>query len=500
MTIEQTEATRANPTVVVIFGASGDLTQRKLLPAFFSLYRDGLLPENFAILGVARSDYDDDGFRSKMAEGLKQHSRRKFRSDATWQDYACMLHYHRGSYDDIETYHALAARLQRIDAGHGTGGNYLFYLSTPPNLYPLIAANLGEVGLAKQQGDSWRRIIVEKPFGHDLPSAHALNDQLHQVFQEDQIYRIDHYLGKETVQNMLVFRFGNAIFEPLWNRNYIDHVQITVSETVGLEGRAGYYDGTGVMRDMFQNHLLQLLSLTALEPPVAFEATSLRDEKVKVLRAVRKITVQEIETSTVRAQYRTYRDEPGVVAGSQTPTFSALRLHIDNWRWRNVPFYLRSGKNLAEKTSEVTIQFRRVPHLMFPSENDNENLPPNLLSLRIQPDEGMQLRFQTKVPGAGMYTQPVDMNFNYAQDFGSDSLPDAYERLLLDAIQGDASLFARSDEIETAWSIIDPIIQAWQETNLPPVFFYEAGTWGPVEAQQLLAKNHRSWYIRCRPT
>lgn len=486
---------QASPTVVVIFGASGDLTQRKLIPALFSLHSEGLLSENFAVVGVARSEYDDSSFRQKSLEGVQKHARHKLEDDAAWQKFAEALHYHQGSYDDPETYAQLQKRLQTIDKAHETAGNYLFYLSTPPNLYPVIVEQLGQVDLARNSGENWRRIIIEKPFGHNLASAHDLNERVHQVFSEDQVYRIDHYLGKETVQNLLVFRFANAIFEPLWNRNYIDHVQITVAETVGLEGRAGYYDGTGVMRDMFQNHLLQLLSLIALEPPVAFEATALRDEKAKVLRAIRPMNASEIAEGTVRAQYRTYRDEPGVSELSQTPTFAAIRFFIDNWRWRNVPFYLRSGKNLAAKVSEVTIQFRRVPHLMFQRETD-EAMPPNLLSLRIQPDEGVHLNFQTKMPGAGMLTEAVDMDFNYAQDFGDGTLPDAYERLLLDAIQGDASLFARSDEIETAWRIVDPIIQTWEDTNRPPLFFYEAGEWGPVESHEMLARDHRKWHFR----
>jgi glucose-6-phosphate 1-dehydrogenase len=497
----ETRNQKINPTVVVIFGASGDLTRRKLIPAFFSLYCEGRLSENFAVVGVARSEFGDEAFRQRLMSGVQQHSRRKLQKDAQWQNYASRLYYHQGNYDDPETYRSLAQHLKQVDDQHDTQGDYLFYLATPPGLYTTIVENLGAAGLAQSQGQGWRRIIIEKPFGHDLASAHDLNERVHQVFDEAQVYRIDHYLGKETVQNLLVFRFGNAIFEPLWNRNYIDHVQITVSETVGLEDRAGYYDGTGVMRDMFQNHLLQLLSLVALEPPVAFEATSLRDEKAKVLRAIRLMSQAEIAQATVRAQYRTYRDEPGVVKHSQTPTYAAVRFFIDNWRWRNVPFYLRSGKNLAAQTSDVTIQFKQIPHLMFAGQGlKDKSLPPNLLSLRIQPDEGVHLRFQTKVPGAGMRTRSVDMDFNYKQDFGDDTLPDAYERLLLDAIQGEAALFARSDEIETAWRIVDPIIQAWTKTNNPPLFFYEAGEWGPVEAEQLMAKDNRRWHLRSGDT
>lgn len=483
------------PATVVIFGASGDLTLRKLIPALYSLFCKERLPKKFAVLGVARSEFSDETFREKLLAGIKKFSKQEIDAKM-WKRFSKLLHYHQGNYDDPQTYQHLDKRLQAISKAHDTQGNHLFYLSTPPGLYSTIVKQLGEADLARSTEAGWRRIIIEKPFGRDLPSARALNEQIHQVFMEDQIYRIDHYLGKETVQNLLVFRFANAIFEPLWNRNYIDHVQIMMTESVGLEGRAGYYDNTGVMRDMIQNHLLQLLSLTAMEPPVAFEATPLRDEKVKVLRAVRPTTVDEIDRYTVRAQYRTYRDEPGVAKGSKTPTYAALKLWIDNWRWRGVPFYLRSGKNLAAKVSEITIQFKRIPHLMFPLA-PGEVVPPNRLSLCLQPDEGMHLKFQTKIPGAGMSTHSVDMDFHYAEGFNDYALPDAYERLLLDAIQGDASLFTRSDEIETAWSIVDPIIKNWEETNSPPLVFYEANTWGPSAADRMLKRNDRKWQQGC---
>jgi glucose-6-phosphate 1-dehydrogenase len=485
-----------DPCVVVIFGASGDLTARKLMPALFSLACEGLLPEHFAVVGVARSELDDDSFRQKVKEGIEKFSRLKPDECSAWPKFAEGLYYHQATYDDSAGYMSLGKLLAKIDKKAGTGCNCLFYLSTPPLLYPVIVEQLGKVGLAQQTGDTWRRIIIEKPFGYDLPSAIELNRQVHEVFEESQVYRIDHYLGKETVQNLLVFRFANAIFEPLWNRNYIDHVQIMVSEDVGLGSRAGYYDTAGVMRDMVQNHLLQLFTLTAMEPPAEFNATSLRDEKVKVLKAVRPIRPEEVGEYTIRAQYRSYRDEKGVAPGTETATYTAIKLYIDNWRWRNVPFYLRSGKALPDKLTEVTIQFRHVPHLMFPLA-PGDQLPPNTLSLCLQPNEGMQLSFETKIPGAGMRTRSVDMTFLYEQDFGKNTLPDAYERLILDALQGDAALFTRGDEIELAWRIVDPILQGWQSKYAPPLIFYESGTWGPSKAEEFIKADGRQWIYGC---
>ncbi len=485
-----------DPCVVVIFGASGDLTGRKLMPALFSLACEGLLPEQFSIVGVARSELDNDGFRQKVKEGIQTHSRLNLEGCLPWPDFARNLYYHRADYDDPQGYQALAAMLAGLAEKQNGAFNCLFYLATPPNLYPVIVQQLGEAELASQTGSNWRRIIIEKPFGHDLPSATQLNEQVHQVFRESQVYRIDHYLGKETVQNLLVFRFGNAIFEPLWNRNYIDHVQITVAEEVGLGSRAGYYDMAGVLRDMFQNHLLQLLALTAMEPPAEFNATSLRDEKVKVLKAVRPIKPEEVAQHTVRSQYRTYRDEKGVARGTETATFAAVKLYIDNWRWRKVPFYLRSGKALAAKMTEIAVQFRHVPHLMFPLP-PGEQLPPNVLGLCIQPNEGMYLSFETKKPGAGMRTRSVNMTFHYEHDFGKNILPDAYERLILDALQGDAALFTRADEIELAWSLIDPIAQGWQSRYAPTLTFYESGTWGPGKADEFIEVDDRCWFHGC---
>ncbi len=484
------------PCVVVIFGASGDLTERKLMPALFSLACEELLPENFAVVGVARSEMDNDSFRQKVKEGIARFSRLKPDECSAWPKFAEELHYHQANYDDPAGYAGLGKLLAQIDEQVGAGCNCLFYLSTPPLLYPVIVEQLGQAGLAQQTGDNWRRIIIEKPFGYDLASAIELNHQVHEVFHESQVYRIDHYLGKETVQNLLVFRFANAIFEPLWNRNYIDHVQIMVSEDVGLGSRAGYYDTAGVLRDMFQNHLLQLLTLTAMEPPAEFNAVSLRDEKVKVLKAVRQIKPEEVAQYTVRAQYRSYRDEKGVAPGTETATYAAIKLFIDNWRWRNVPFYLRSGKALTDKLTEVTVQFRHVPHLMFPLAPDDQ-LPPNRLSLCLQPNEGIQLSFETKIPGAGMRTRSVDMTFLYEQDFGKNILPDAYERLILDALQGDASLFTRGDEIELAWRIIDPILQGWQSKYAPAIIFYESGSWGPSKADEFIQADGREWLYGC---
>jgi glucose-6-phosphate 1-dehydrogenase len=482
-----------DPAIIVIFGASGDLTQRKLVPALHTLTCDGLLPTSSRIVGVARSDMTDRAFRDHLFNGVQVYARARARPGncELWPQSAQRYTFLIGNYNDPETYQRLHEHLRLLDEKMGRRGNRLYCLATPPLLYPTIVEHLGKAGLNHQE-TGWTRILIEKPFGHDLTSARLLNTQVHEVFEEHQVYRIDHYLGKETAQNILFFRFANTIFEPIWNRNYIDNIQITVAETGGVEHRAGYYDQVGVLRDMFQNHLLQLLALTAMEPPSSFNADAIRNEKVKLLSAIRPIPEESLKQRTVRGQYLGYRDTGGIDPGSQTATFGALELSIDNWRWQGVPFYLRSGKKLAAKTSEIVVQFQGPPHFMFPMP-PGQDITPNVLALSIQPDEGMHLRFEVKTPNTLAETRSVDMEFHYAEAFGADALPDAYERLLLDALKGDASLFTRSDGIELAWQLIDPISQGWEIASVPPLAEYEPASWGPEEADTLLHKSGRNW-------
>lgn len=475
------------PTTIVIFGASGDLTQRKLIPSLFNLYRKGRLPEKFDILGFAGTKFTDESFRQHLREGLEKHAPFEF-DGAKWQAFAEDIHYHSGDYKDAGAFKKFHDFLCKWEEGPA---NRLFYMAIPPSLFPVVIEKLGETGQIEEEG-GWRRVVIEKPFGTDLESAKALNEEIHKTLQESQIYRIDHYLGKETVQNILMFRFANTIFEPLWNRNYIDHVQITVAEEVGVGHRAGYYDGVGVLRDMFQNHLMQLLTLTAMEPPASFNANALRNEKVKVLNSIEPIQGEAVAYNTVRAQYDGYCEEPEVADNSTTATYAAVRFFIDNWRWQGVPFYLRSGKNLADKCTQIIIQFKQPPHQMFPLP-PGTMMTPNALVLFLQPDEGMHLRFEAKVPDTVAKMRSVDMEFHYADEFGPMSIPEAYERLLLDALQGDAALFTRADEVEMAWSLIDPIIAEWEKDREPPLAIYKPGSWGPIEASALLAKDGRHW-------
>ncbi len=487
------------PCAVVIFGATGDLTHRKLVPALYNLQRERLLPPGFSVIGAARRDWTDDFFRQGLREDTQKYSRSGLQDDL-WETFAEGISYVRVPFEDPAGYQALAERLSAIDAQRGTAGNRLFYLATPPESYATIIQQIGAAGLARPVAGSWVRIIVEKPFGRDLTSARALDAELHQVFDESQVYRIDHYLGKETVQNILVFRFANGIFEPLWNHRYIDHVQITVAESVGVEGRGGYYEHAGALRDMVQNHLMQLMTLTAMEPPAGYRAEAVRDEKVKVLRSVRPIPAEQVLESTVRGQYGAgisvgnpvpgYREEPGVAATSATESFVALRFFIDNWRWAGVPFFLRTAKRMPKRVSEIAIQFRQVPLMLFDNGPLND-IDPNVLAMKIQPDEGISLRFSSKVPGQSNQIRPVTMDFRYNSSFGVES-PEAYERLLLDALLGDSTLFTRSDEVAASWTLITPLHEGWEAAPPPEFPNYEAGSWGPKAADELLGAG-RSW-------
>ncbi len=481
------------PCVVVIFGASGDLTRRKLMPALYNLACEHLLPPGFSVVGFSRSEMSDDQFRAAMKSAVEQFGNEPV-DEQGWRDFASGLHYLAAHPGKREDYARLANTLSQLDQQRHTGGNRLFYLAVPPSAILGIAQQLQAASLA-QSSEGWARIIVEKPFGHDLESARALNRELGKVFHENQIYRIDHYLGKETVQNLLVFRFSNGIFEPIWNRRYVEQVQITAAETIGVENRAAFYEEAGALRDVVQNHVLQVLSITAMEPPVTFDADAVRSEKVKALHSIRPIAEAEIDRFVVRGQYGPgwvdghevvgYRSEPGVNPESQTETFVAMKLYLDNWRWAGVPFYLRAGKRLAKRITEIAIQFKQAPLRLFERASP-DGIEPNLLVIRIQPDEGISLRFGAKFPGPAVHVRPVNMDFRYATSFGMASAS-AYERLLLDCMLGDATLFARNDAVEAAWAVVNPILQVWEKDPRARFPNYAAGTWGPPEANQLLA-------------
>ena len=495
-------ATRAvpQPCSVVIFGATGDLTMRKLIPALYNIAADGELPPALAVVGFARRPKKDEQFRQEQEEATRKFSRQSVR-DEVWDSFAKSIFYHQSEFHDANGYKSLAERLGKIDRERGTGGNRLFYLAAAPDQFEAILKSLKEAGLSRAREGSWARVIVEKPFGTDLASARELNRIVHNAFAENQTYRIDHFLGKETAQNILVLRFANAIFEPIWNGRYIDHIQITAAETLGVEGRAGYYDSAGALRDMVQNHLLQLLCLVAMEPPTDVDANSIRDEKVKVVRSLRRMTSEEVARNVVRGQYCEgaidgkpvpgYRSEQGVNPDSKTETFVALRVCIDDWRLADVPIYIRVGKRLPKSATEISVHFKKAPPVLFNKEL--VQLDQNVLVIRIQPDEGISLRMQAKVPGNSFRIEPVKMDFHYGTSFGKAS-PEAYERLLLDAMSGDPTLFARRDEVEEAWAFIDPIEQAWgSKDNSPGLFDYPAGSWGPEEADELLAREGRTW-------
>jgi glucose-6-phosphate 1-dehydrogenase len=497
------EAPHPGPFGIVIFGATGDLTARKLLPALSDLAALGRLPENYYILGVGRREWSDEHLRQQMRNGVSEHGRISLEGTNRWENFAARLHYFRLNVSASPDYQRLGQQLQALDRQHETTGNYVFYLSLPPELYPEIVQQLGAAGLAASSDRAWRRVVIEKPFGHDAASARHLNACVQEVFQEEQVYRIDHYLGKETVQNLIVFRFANGIFEPLWNRNFIDHVQITVAEELGVEHRAGFYETAGAVRDMIQNHLLQLLCLTAMEPPASFEAAPVQQEKVEVLQAIRPLNAQPLEEVAVRGQYGPgrlngqevlgYRQEQNVHPDSKTETFAALRLELDNWRWAGVPFYLRTGKRLPQKNSQISIQFRDAPLHLFAC-TPMQPCEPNLLTLRLQPDEGIGLRFTAKEPGLQVVGRSVPMDFSYHGSFESET-PSAYETLLLDCLEGDRMLFAQANWVETAWRLLDPLLKEWAET--PPKDFpnYAAGTWGPAEAGKLIERSGRRWHL-----
>lgn len=493
--------TRPGPCALIIFGASGDLTHRKLLPALFSLYKKNLLPDEFYIIGCARTSMTDEEFRKKVSISIGSKE-----NQPELNNFVRFCSYHTGDYNSRETYTELSNKLIKMDKSYNTKGNHIFYFATPPDLYCTIAKNLSSAGLTKEpdDGNSFVRVVIEKPFGSDFNSAMALDKELHLSFSENQIYRIDHYLGKETVQNILMFRFANAIFEPIWNRRYIDNVQITVAESIGVEHRAGYFDRAGLLRDMFQNHILQMLALVAMEPPTSFNADRVRDERVKLIRSLRPFPLSDLNQFILRGQYTCgfidgksvpgYRQEKNVSHDSNTETFISAKIFVDNWRWQGVPFYVRTGKRLARKVSEIAVIFKRVPHSMF-APLPPEALLPNVLVFNVQPEEGIALNIQAKQPGAKLCMSQVIMDFRYKDLFGVD-IPDAYERLLLDCMVGDQTLFWRSDDVESAWSYVTPVLDKWKaEPQCCPLTFYEAGSWGPSESYDMLKKDGREWHL-----
>ena len=486
----------AGPCGLVMFGVTGDLARKKLMPAIYDLANRGLLPPGFALTGFARRDWADQDFGKIVYDSVRQHARTPFR-ESVWAQLAEGFRFVPGEFDDDEAFDQLAATVADLDRVRGTGGNHAFYMSIPPRFFPVVAKQLARSGLSAQHGDQWRRVVIEKPFGHDLRSARELNAVVEDVFPADSVFRIDHYLGKETVQNLLAVRFANQMFEPLWNANHVDHVQITMAEDIGIGGRAGYYDGIGAARDVIQNHLLQLLALTAMEEPVSFDAADLRAEKAKVLSAVR--LPKDLSESTARGQYaagwqgsehvKGYLDEEGIPQDSTTETFAAIELEIDTRRWAGVPFYLRAGKRLGRRVTEIAVVFKRAPHLPF-ERTATEELGQNALVIRVQPDEGVTLRFGSKVPGTAMEVRDVTMDFGYGHAF-TESSPEAYERLILDVLLGDPPLFPRHEEVELSWKILDPITEFWARNGKPEP--YASGTWGPASANAMLERTGRAW-------
>jgi glucose-6-phosphate 1-dehydrogenase len=493
-----------DPSIIIIFGASGNLTRRKLMPAMFNLYTKGFIPAGSKIVGLSRSYKDHFHFRGEMKKAIQEFGSEEQKSNLDWEEFSKLLYYISADFGNEHSYENLKKEIEELESKGETCGNRLFYLATPPEFFNTIIENLGKQGLNRPLNeDCWTRIIVEKPFGHDLDSAQKLDKKIGKVFKENQIYRIDHYLGKETVQNLLVFRFGNSIFEPIWNRNYIDHVQITAAETLGLDDRADYYDHAGALRDMVPNHLFQLLAMIAMEPPVTFEPDIVRDEKVQVFHAIPPLTEDEAKQFAVRGQYSEgiidgkkvigYLGEKGVAQGSETETYAALKLFIQNWRWAGVPFYIRTGKRMPKFVTDITLFFKKTPHMIFRMLAGDAS-DSNILSIQIQPDESITLNFNAKIPGAGMKIKPVVMDFDYYTAFGTKP-SNAYERLIRDCLSGDQTLYSRRDAVEAAWAIIDNVLNYWENEKKKIISKYESGTWGPKEADQLLEKDGRRWKV-----